>query len=633
MSTPEQLIYEFDDFRIDAVRRLLLLRGEPVRLKPKVFDTLLYLASHQGKILDKDELMGAIWPDATVEENNLNQNVSTLRRTLGESRGENRYIVTVPGRGYQFVAGVRMVPEPAMKPEAKDHFLLALESPIPQAENSLSARQNRHISLVLLALLLAVVGFGSGVWWLAQTRDAPVRQIAVLPFQRIFIESDRDESLELGMPDTLIAKLSSIREIVVRPLSAVRKYGGQEQDPIAAGRELGVDAVLDGQIQKSGNRIRMITRLVRVADGKQLWLGQFDQEMTDIFALQDSVAEKVSSGLSLELNRAERELLMRRYTNNAEAYELYLKGRLFLAQSKLASIMKATGFLQEAIRKDPKYALAYAALADCYQRLPVTSDVPSWEAFPKARQAALTALNTDGQLVEARTVLGWIKLWNDWDWRGAEREFRLASKINPNYGFAHLGYAHLLSDLGHDKEALREADLALRIDPVSVPAGFLKGHFLYQAHRYPEAIDCLGKVLELEPGYWVGQITLGKSYERAGRYEDAIEAFRKARELSGGSSEPISLIGFTYAMSGQKQKAEDTLIELRNLSQRKYVPPYYVAVVYLSLGRSAEAVEWLERAYKEKDVHMVFLRSDPKWDSLRGNLRFLSLIKRMNFVL
>jgi tetratricopeptide (TPR) repeat protein len=325
--------------------------------------------------------------------------------------------------------------------------------------------------------------------------------------------------------------------------------------------------------------------------------------------------------------------LARRYTNNAEAYELYLKGRLFLSQSKLASITKATGFLQEAIRKDPKYALAYAALADCYQRLPVTSDVPSWEAFPKARQAALTALNTDGQSVEARTILGWIKLWHDWDWRGAEREFRLATKINPNYGFAHLGYAHLLSDLGHDEEALREADLALRIDPVSVHAGFLKGHFLYQAHRYPEAVDCLRKVLELEPGYWVGQITLGKSYERVGRYEDAIEAFTKARELSGGSSEPISLIGFTYAMSGQKQKAEDTLLELRNLSERKYVPPYYVAVVYLSLGRSAEAVEWLERAYKEKDVHMVFLRSDPKWDSLRGNLKFLSLIKRLNFVL
>jgi DNA-binding winged helix-turn-helix (wHTH) protein/TolB-like protein/Tfp pilus assembly protein PilF len=633
VNTTEQQFYEFDEFRIDAVRRLLLLRGAPVRLKPRVFDTLLYLASHQGKVLDKDELMNAIWPDATVEENNLNQNVSMLRRALGESRGENRYIVTVPGRGYQFVASVRTIAEPAVESQEKDQLVLVLEPPNTQVASSLSGRQNRFISLVVVAVLAVVVGVGSGVWWWPQTRNAPVRKIAVLPFKPISTESGRDESLEFGMADTLIAKLTNIRQLVVRPLSAVRKYGGQEQDPVAAGRELGVDAVLDGHIQKAGNRIRMTTQLVRVNDAKQLWTGQFDEELTDIFAVQDSVSEKVAGGLTLELNGGERELLAKRYTSDTKAYELYLKGRLFLSQAKLASIMKAIGFLQEAIRKDPKYAVAYAALADCYQKLPVTSDVPAWEAFPKAREAALTALSIDGQLVEARTILGWIKLWHDWDWRGAEREFRLATKINPNYGFAHLGYAHLLSDLGHDEEAIREADLALSIDPISVYSGILKGHFLYQARRYTEAIDCLRRALELEPGYWVGQITLGKTYERAGRYEDAIEAFTKARDLSGGSSEPISLMGFTYAISGHKQKAQDTLLELMKLSERKYVPPSYVAVVYLSLGKMDEAVQWLERAYREKDVRMVFLRSDPKWDLLRSNQRFLSLAKRMNFVL
>jgi len=632
VSTPEPYIYAFDDFQIDASRRLLLLRGEPVPLKPRVFDTLLYLASHQGRVLEKDELMGAIWPDTTVEENNLNQNVSTLRRALGESRGDNRYIVTVPGRGYQFVACVRTRTVPAVETQQKDQGLLASDREAAEANRGVSPQPDRSKGTVLLALFGVMIVVGLGALWWAQKQPAPVRKIAVLPFKPLLMAS-RDESLEIGVADTLIAKLSNIRDIAVRPLSAVRKYGGQDQDPVVAGRELGVEAVLDGQIQKSGNRIRMTTRLVRVSDEKQLWTGQFDEELTDIFTVQDSVSEKVISGLSLKLTGKERELLAKRYTNDTQAYELYLKGRFFLSQSRQPSIMKGIGFLQEAIHQDPNYALAYAGLADCYDRLPVTSDVPPWEAFPKAKQAALKALEIDGQLVEARAILGWIALWHEWNWKAAEREFQRALQLNPNYPFARLGYAHLLSDLGRHQGALREADRALRVDPISIHAGMLKGHFLYQARRYPEAINSLCRTLELEPNYWVGQITLGKSYERAGRYKEALEAFEKARDLSGGSSEPISLIGFTYARSGQKQKAEDTLRELKTISERKYVPPYYVAVVHLGLGNVTEAIRWLERAYKEKDVHMVFLGADPKWDSLRNNPEFVSIVKRLNFVL
>jgi DNA-binding winged helix-turn-helix (wHTH) protein/TolB-like protein len=324
VSTPEPYIYAFDDFQIDVARRLLLLRGEPVPVKPKVFDTLLYLASHQGRVLEKDELMRSIWPDTTVEENNLNQNVSTLRRALGESRGENRYIVTVPGRGYQFVACVRTIEEPAAETQQGREAA--------EANTGVSPKPDRSQNMLLLALLGVTIVAGLGTWWWAQKQPAPVRKIAVLPFKPLLMAS-RDESLEIGMADTLIAKLSNIRNIAVRPLSAVRKYGGQKQDPVVAGRELGVEAILDGQIQKSGNRIRMTTRLVRVSDEKQLWTGQFDEELTDIFTVQDSVSEKVISGLSLELTGKERELLAKRYTNDTQAYELYLKGRFFLSQS------------------------------------------------------------------------------------------------------------------------------------------------------------------------------------------------------------------------------------------------------------------------------------------------------------
>jgi DNA-binding winged helix-turn-helix (wHTH) protein/TolB-like protein/Flp pilus assembly protein TadD len=631
MSTTEPHLYEFDDFRVDAARRVLLRRGEPVSLKPRVFDTLLYLVRNRGRLLEKDELMRAIWPDAFVEENNLNQNVSTLRRALGESRGENRYIVTVPGRGYRFAADVRTVPEVTAElegPVAVESDALAAPGVSPEPRERPAWR-----SVVAPLTLLAVAGLGLASLYFGGARTSvsslpPVRKIAVLPFKPVVLEN-RDESFEMGMADTLIAKLSNVRDFTVRPLSAVRRYGGLEQDPVAAGQALGVEAVLDGSIQRWGNRVRVTARLVRVGDGKLVWAGQFDEEFTNIFALQDSISAKVVRELALELTGEERALLAKRYTDDANAYELYLKGRLFLSHSRQESITKAVGYFDEAIRKDPNYALAYVGLADCYTRLPITSDVPSREAFPKAKAAALRALEIDGRLAEAHATLGWIKLWYEWDWEGAESEFRRAVDVDPGNPFARLGYAHLLSDLGRHEEALDEVDRALGLDPISPIAGTLKGHFLYHARRYPEAIDQLQRTLELEPNFWVGQITLGKSCERAGRYEEALEAFRKAEEGSGGISELISLSGYAHAAAGRRAEAERALRELEAISGRRYVPPYNLALVHYGLGDSTEAFRWLERAYDERDVHMVFLGMDPKWDALRSDPHFVSLVKRM----
>jgi DNA-binding winged helix-turn-helix (wHTH) protein/TolB-like protein/Tfp pilus assembly protein PilF len=625
MGVPEPQIYEFDDFRVDAARRLLLQRGEPVALKPRVFDTLLYLTRHHGKVLEKDELMQAIWPDAFVEENNLNQNVSTLRRVLGEVPGENRYIVTVPGRGYRFAADVRTISDNAAEPDATPVA-------IPERPNRFVGKRKAVILLTLAGVFLAILLGLAGAFWRAPTQArAPVRHIAVLPFKPLVVQH-RDEFLEMGMADTLIARLSNIRNLTVRPLSAVRRYGGQEQDPLAAGRELGVDAVLDGYFQRWGNRIRITARLVSVGDRKQLWAGQFNDQGTDIFAVQDLISEKVTEELALQLTGEERALLTKRYTSDTQAYELYLKGRLFWSHSRLESTEKAIQFFKEAIQRDPNYSLAFSGLADCYRNLPISSDVRSREAFPKAKEASLKALAIDGQLAEAHSGLGWINLWYDWDWAAAENEFRRALRIDPNYGFARIGYAHLLSDLGRNENALEEADRALRLDPISVFAGTLKGHFLYQARRYPQAIDLLERTLELNPNYWIGQITVGKNYERTGRYKEALEAFQKAREFSGSSSEPVSLIGYTYAVSGQRVEAERTMRELKAIAVQRYVPPYYFAVLYHGLGNSTEALKWLETAYEDRDVHMVFLGVDPKWDSLRTHPAFIRLVKRMKLL-
>src|SRR5215471_3563766 len=635
MNEPKSHNYEFGDFRVDTARRQLLRRGgEALPLKPKVFDTLLYLVRHPGKVLEKEELMREIWPDAFVEENNLNQNVSTLRRVLGESRGENRFIVTVPGRGYRFAAAVKVLSENAPV-GAPEPVARQVENASGYSKLRLRKRELRdHMSPALfVGVVAAVLAVGAFYLWGAQKRrmDTPVRTIAVLPFKPLVVEH-RDESLEMGMADALIGKLSNIKEVTVRPLTSVRRYGGPEQNSVEAGRELGVDAVLDGTIQRWGNTIRVTVRLVRVGDERQLWEGHFDENFTNIFAVQDSICERALLALALELSSDERELLAKRYTADPEAYQLYLKGRFFWNKRTSEGTRQAIEYFQQVLKRDPNYALAYAGLADSYRSLPIRSDVPSHEAFPKARDAALKALEIDKRLAEAHTTLGWIKFYFDWDWEGSEKEFRQAVEINPNYPLAHLGYAHLLSNLGRHEEAQKEMDRGLSLDPLSGFAGVMKAQFLFHARRYSYAKDQLQKTLEIEPNSWIGQLLLGTMYEHEGRYDEALEAFRKAKEYSGGVTQGTSLIAYTYAVSGQRQEAGRILHELKSSSHQNYVPPYNIAMVYHGLGNSDETLRWLEKAYEERDVHLVFLGVDPRWDALRSDPRFISLLKRINLI-
>jgi eukaryotic-like serine/threonine-protein kinase len=483
--------------------------------------------------------------------------------------------------------------------------------------------------------ILALSRLGAGLahyFWPKPTGPATaadVRSLAVLPFNPL-VDACGDEVLEMGMADTLITKLSSIGEIAVRPLAAVRNYTDPSQDPASIGRELGVDAVLDGSIQHVGERVRVTVRLVRASDGRQLWSSRFDEKFNDIFAVQDSISEDVAGELVPRLTSKELEFLAKRYTADTEAYELYLKGSFFCDKRTREGVERAIQYFQEALDRDPNYALAYLGIADCYRGLPFMNDARSTEAFPKAKEAALKALEIDPRLADAHANLGYIKFLFDWNWEGSRKDYRRALQLNPNSPDAHLGYAHLLSNLGQHKEALAEADRALRLDPLSLLIGALRGHFFFQARRYPEAIDHLHKTLEIDPNFWITQINLGKPLQVEGRTEEALDAFRKAGELSSGVTEAMSLAGYTYAVSGQRIEAERILRELKTISEKRYVPPYNVAMVYNGLGDSAETLRWLEKAYEERDVHMIFLGVDPKWDKLRSDPGLISLVKRMN---
>lgn len=453
--------------------------------------------------------------------------------------------------------------------------------------------------------------------------------IAVLPFANLSAEAENEYFCD-GLAEELLNALAKIEGLKVAARTSAFSFKGKHAGVSQIGRDLGVRTVLEGSVRKSRNRIRITVQLVNAADGYQLWSERYDRELKDIFDVQDEITLAVVAALKVQLLGAERAAVLKRYTDNTEAYELYLKGRFLLNQVNAASVKKAIGYFIEATQKEPRHAPAYARLAECYCRLPITSDAPAAEVWPKAKEAVREALEIDEGSDEAHTSLGWLKFWLEWDWEGAERAYRRAVALNGNNSYAYYGLAHLLSNLGRHREALDAIDQALKLDPFSFIAGALKGFFLYAAHRYEEALDQLHKTLELNPQLWVTQIQLGKCYERMGRYDEALIAFGKAREF-GGTAETISLRGYTCAASGRRAEAEQALRDLQAIAKQDYVPPYNFALIHEGLGNRDEALRWLERAYKERDVRLVFLGTEPKWDSMRADPRFADLLRRVGF--
>ncbi|HEY6803494.1 MAG TPA: protein kinase [Pyrinomonadaceae bacterium] len=463
-----------------------------------------------------------------------------------------------------------------------------------------------------------------------QPAISPLRTMAVLPFKPLIVQ-DRDASLEVGMADTLIAKLSNSRGIIVRPLGSVRKYSELDQDPVAAGCELGVDTLLEGNIQRAGELLRVTVRLIRIPSGESLWAGTFDEKFTSIFTVQDAISQRVAEALAVQLTTGEHKRLTRRDTESPAAYELYLKGRYHWNKITFPQVKKGIEYFQQAIDIDPLYAMAYAGLAEAYRSLPINSDIPPRDAFPKAKAAAAMALEIDPHLAEVHASLVFIKSWFDWDWAGAEVEAKLALDIDPNSASANRAYAHLLSATGRHQEAIIKGARARELDPLALITRALEGQYLYYAGKDDAATARLTEALELDPRFWVAHLTLAKVYIRQKMYAEAIQSLTKAKENSGGNSETTSLLGYTWALAGDRSQARGCLDELRSLSNERYVPPYNLAMIYNGLDETDEAFVWLQKAYDERDVRLTFINVDPKWDHLRSDSRFVSLIRLIGF--
>lgn len=646
MSDPARDLYEFGSFKIDAAERLLLREGQPVPLTHKVFDLLLLLVQNSGHVVEKDRLMKEIWPDAFVEEGNLTQNISVLRKALS---GEGHdYIQTVPRRGYRFVGLVHdlsdehelvieehSVARVVVDEQRPDHP--AVNLPSEGAEHSrprslasrrrISRRTPILISLSLVGLAIALTYF----FWVRRAENnasaSPVefRSIAVLPFQTLTANT-ADEYLGLGITDALIAKLSEIKAVKIRPTSAVRKFSGPERNAMTAGRELNVDSVLDGNVQRDGEILRVSVQLIDVREGRTLWASKFDEKFTNILSVEDSISMHVAQAMTVKLTEDERSRLGKHYTIDPAAHELYLQGRFHLDQFTEDGTKLARNYFEQAISLDAHYALAYSGLAESYAFGEI--GLPPAEAFPKARDAATRALDLDEAVGEAHAALGQVAFLWDWDWPAAETQFKRALELSPGDPEIHHMYAHYLSAMGRFDDALAESQRLLELDPLS-PASrnHLGWHYLY-SHDFDRAIEQYKLVLAVDPNFAEAHRQLGEVYAEKGKFDEAVAEMIRRFELIGRTDE-VPELRKAYSTLGWngfwKKRLEFTL----ERSKHSYMSPSSTAWIYAELNDKSRALEWLERSYREHDHDLVYLKVDHTWDGLRSEPRFRDLLKRM----
>ena len=657
MSEQRQSLYEFGPYRLDTTERRLLRDHEPVPLTPKAFETLLVLVERSGHLVMKEELMNALWPDSFVEEANLTHQIWTLRKTLGTSGNGQSYIETVPRLGYRFVG--------AGEPSGADETLVVerhtLTSIITEEEGQTSDRDEpaptrakllpsggwkRHLSrkwmMAAAVLLLLVVGALVAVyrpWASRSTRKLEIgaagqpalRSIAVLPFKAIGGAGDNDEYLSLGLADALITRLGRVREVVVRPTSAVRNYTEVGQDSVEIGRQQGVDAVLVGSYQRAGDRLRLTVQLVRVSDGMTLWSDKFDEKFTDIFSVQDSISERVACDLVTRICGEGAARSIRQKQINVEAYEAYLRGRYFWNKRTKDGYRKAIQYFNRAIEIDPAYAQAYVGLADATYFLGGDSFKGQREALVRGTALLRKAIEIDETLAEPHATLGLLIQNTDWNLSEAQKEFRRAIELNPNYATAHHWYGESLAFMGRYDEGLAEIRRAQELDPLSlaISSDVAKVHYL--GRQYDLAIEQAKKTLEIDSNYTMALVWLAFAYSARGQHEEAVEAFHR---IQGLEEDPawMSYLGYIYGKAGRREEAREMLKRLSEVSKRTYVAPDHIMLIHLGLGNRDETFDWLERSIEERNVSMVALKVSSVFDELRPDPRFEAILRRAGFI-
>jgi TolB-like protein/Tfp pilus assembly protein PilF len=564
MERRTRLFYEFGPFRVDARERVLLREGQVVPLTPKLFDILIVLLQNSGRILSKDEIISLVWRDTVVEEGNLTRNISRLRRILGESRNHHPYIETVPWRGYGFATTVKEVGQRAAAP--------AIES------------------------------------------------IAVLPFINVSGDPEADY-LSDGITESLINILSQLPHLKVMSRNSVFRYKGREADAQAVGRELKVSAVLTGSILPHSETLVISTELVDAQDNRRLWGERYNRKLTNIYQLGEAISLEIAGTLRLRLTGEERQRLTTRHSATPEAYRRYLRGRFYFHKLTPDGMQKGIDYLQQAIETDPNYAMAFAALTDCYNYLGNPAE---------AKKTAMRALELDEKLGEARASLAFFRFIYDWDFEEAEREFQRALEMSPNYAEAHHWYAIFLANMDRHEEAIAEAKRAEELDPISLLMSMTPGLALFCAHAFDQAVEEFQKVLDMDPNFMPARSLLGHTYEQKGLYEEAIAEYLKVSEGAGRNAVVESairaVIGRIHAKCGRRSQALEILNEV---SEPNEAVAHSGAEIYAALGEKDQAFACLEKLYETRAPQLVSLKINPNLTSLRTDPRFSELLRRI----
>lgn len=617
MSEQTREFYEFGLFRVKSDERVLMRGSDLVSLTPKAFDILLTLLENDGRIVPKDDLMKKVWPNTFVEEGNLTQNVSLLRKALGESANGPQFIETVPRRGYRFVAPVTRSNSTNGEREIQTPIIPS-PATFAAGNQKLEKRKSKVGIIFAVAMALAIV---AGIAYLSARNRAgaaptAIESIAVLPFVD---DSSGDEAafLDDEIAESLVNSLTKLPKLRVVPRSVMVNYKGR--DPRQVGKELNVRAVVTGHVRRHGDTISIQADLIDLDNVSQIWGQHYERRLADILLVQEEISRDIFENLRLKLNVEEQKQL--------EAYRLYLKGRNAWNKRTPEGLQQGIELFQQTINTDPNYAEAYAGLADCYNMQVIYGVHQPKDGFPKAKEAAIKALEIDDSLAEAHSSLAFIKFRWDRDRVEAEREFLLAIKHKPTYAPAHQWYSSYLAALERFDEAIAEAKRTSELEPLSFTASSHLGWIYYLSGRNDEAIAQCTKILKLDPNSFPARRYLGLAYEAKGMYAQAIAEFQRGVKISG-SPLMLALLGHAYAASGKTAEARQVLADLHDLETRRYVSPYTVAAIHTGIGDKDQAFKWLERAYEERDVWLMNLKVDPVFAKLRSDKRFQDLLTR-----
>lgn len=609
----------FRDYSLDVAGYELRRNGRPVRLERQPMDVLILLVERRRQLVSRSDIIDRLWgKDVFVDvETGVHTAIRKIRQALRDSPDTPAFVETVPGKGYRFIAPVEVVPAAVTTVVSEDE---------PRSDRAF--KRPGHARLMMGILAVAVV---PGLFAWAWLNRQPVL-LAVLPFENLSGDADR-EYLADGLAEETIASLGQVdpERVSVVGRTSMMAYKRTTKSLAEIGRELGADYLVESSIRAEGGRLRVTSKLIRVRGQVQVWSESYDREPTSMLGLQQELSSAIAEQIRLRLSPERVNALTRRQTRNPDAYDLYLRGLNFANQRTPLTTRRAIEYFERATALDPDYALAWSGLAMAHAASLLNGDAPPLDVEPRARKAAMQAVRADPNLAEAQFALGYLNWLLDWDWTAAEAVFRQAIALDPRYPRPYLILGHSLSQMGRHSDAAPLMRRARELDPLYAMTHALSSQVAFQARDYSAALEHAQRAIVIDPEFWIGYMQSGQALEQLDKTDLALEALTKAARFSGGNSKPISLRGYMLAELGRPDEAREVLKTLEDVSRQRYVPPYAMALVNAGLGEQTAMFEWLDRAYAARDVHLIFLTVDPKWDPYRADPRFIALLARCDF--